>query len=171
MFYFWVLPANLVTAGCSTHEMVTKVKANVLVGREHHLLQVAGHQRDRVEQVLFSVDSSHWLRLLQLHRNRYLLIQERLIWCTWPEITAFRIVVKFISIFIGVILPEHVVDYLIVIFVPRMIFEKFYDVLAVWFQSWVLRYTDEIACLLVRVFVAARVGFAAGLQVERYGLV
>ena len=92
LFYFWVLSPGLVAASCATHEMLTEIKANVLVRGQHHLLQVPWHQRDRVEQGVVSVEPAHWLRLLQLHRNWHLLIQECLIWRVWTEITAFRAV-------------------------------------------------------------------------------
>lgn len=47
------------------------------------------------------------------------------------EISAFLIVIKLDTILIRIILSEHIIDNLVVIFVPRMVFQNFYNVLAV----------------------------------------
>lgn len=78
---------------------------------------------------------------------------------------------KLVCVFVRIVLPEHVVDDLVVVFVPGVVLEKFYDILTVLVQGWVLRYTDKVTGLLVQVFDASGVRLAARLQVEGYGLV
>lgn len=105
LFHFWVLSPSLIAAGCCPHEMLSEVKTDVLVGREHHLLEVARHQRDRVKQVIVAVDAAHRLGLLQLHRNCHLLVQEGLVRSVWTKIPALRSVDLHAPLFVRQGLP------------------------------------------------------------------
>ena len=127
MFYFLVWSADglsvAVTAGCAVPKLLAKVEAEGgLISREHHLLELARHQGYRVEQGLVAVDAAaHGLRLLHLQWNLQLLVEYRLVLPSLSEIAAFRIIIKLVTFLVGIILSEHVVDYLIVVFVPGMV--------------------------------------------------